>query len=296
MTRTTHKAGQPLGTHVILGFILVFLATLVTNAVFGIGVSQLMKWISASPNLRVYLGSTFSYLARLAAVVFFSMFALQKVLGIDAKSTLFPFKAGWWKKILYGFLLGAGVMILLFLVEVAVGWLLVDGWIWQQLSLNAWLRNLWLAVLVNLFVAVGEEVMFRGYLLTGLEKAWGKWFGLIVMAILFSVPHLFVEGAQESNWLLFTILLALPGLVLGWAYLQSRSLWLPIGIHFGWNFFQDEMLNLVGEDKVNLVGAITRQQGPEWFMGTSYGIEVGLAGILAVILVLLGVWIWSSKS
>ncbi len=255
-----------------------------------------MKWISASPNVQVFVGSTISYLARLATVVFFSVFALQKVVGINSKSTLFPFKDGWWKKLLYGFLLAAGIMTLLFVVEVAVGWLLVDGWNWQKLSLDAWLRNLWLAILVNTFVAVGEEVMFRGYLLTGLEKAWGKWIGLLVMAILFALPHLFVEGAQESNWFLFTVLLALPGLMLGWAYLQSRSLWLPIGIHFGWNFFQDEMLNLVGEDKQNLVGAITQQQGPEWFMGTSYGIEVGVAGILAVILVLSGIWIWGLKS
>jgi len=230
-----------LGFRVILGFILVFLATFVTNAIFGVGVNQLMKWISAPPDIRVFIGSTISYLGRLAAVFFFSIVALQKVLGIDAKITLLSFKDGWLKKLLFGFLLAAGVMIVLFLFETMFGWLRVDGWNWQKLLLDAWMRNLWLAILVNLFVAVGEEVMFRGYLLTGLEKAWGKWIGLIVMAILFALPHLTVGGAQETNWLLFTFLLSLPGLLLGWVYIQSRSLWLPMGIHFGWNFFQDEM-------------------------------------------------------
>ena len=123
---TTYKADTRLGIRVIAGFILVFVLTLISNAVFGVGINQLMKWISASPNVRVFVGSTISYLARLATVVFFSVFALQKVVGIDSKSTLFPFKDGWWKKLLYGFLLAAGIMTLLFVVEVAVGWLLVD--------------------------------------------------------------------------------------------------------------------------------------------------------------------------
>ena len=292
----TYKSDNRLGVRVIVGFTVVFIATWVANAVFGVGVNQIMKWISASPNVRVFVGSTISYLGRLVAVVFFSAIALRKVAGLDARLVMFPFHAGWWKNLLYGFLLAAAIITLLFVVEATLGWLLVDKWNWQKLSFDAWLRNLWLAILINVFVAVGEETMFRGYLLTGLEKVWGKWVGLILMAILFALPHLAVGGAQETNWLLFTMLLALPRVLLGWAYLQSRSLWLPIGIHLGWNFIQDEVLNLRGEDLQNLTGAVTNQQGPEWFVGTSYGIEVGLAGIFAVLLVWLGVWIWGLNS
>lgn len=88
--------------------------------------------------------------------------------------------------------------------------------------------------------------------------------------------------------------LALPGLMLGWAYLRAGSLWLPIGVHFAWNLFQGDVLNLTGDEAgTTLFGLITRQQGPTWFVGTSYGIEVGVAGLLGLLLVVLGVWIWT---
>ena len=231
----------------------------------------------------------------LVTVVLFSALALRKVVGLDPRLVMFPLHADWWKNLLYGCLLAAAMMALLFVVEVTAGWLVVEGWNWQETSMNAWLRKLWLAMLVNVLVAVAEETMFRGYLLTGLDKAWGKWIGLIATAILFSLPHLTVMGAQETNWLLFTVLLALPGLLLGWTFLQSRSLWLPVGIHFAWNLMQDDVFNLLGRDVPSLIGAVTRQQGPEYFVGTSYGIEVGLAGIAGVVLVWLGVWFWTRK-
>jgi membrane protease YdiL (CAAX protease family) len=283
-----------LGARVIVGFVLVFAATWIVNALLGVGVNQALKWLGASVGARLYLGSTLSYGGRLAAVVWLSAVAYRRVLGWNPWPILFPLRAGWWKDLLRGLLLAAAVMLLLFAVETAAGWLVVEGWNWRG-SPDAWLRNVWLALLINGFVAVGEETLYRGYLLSGLERAWGKWIGLAVMAILFSLPHLTVAGAGETNSLLFVLSLALPGLLLGWAFLRSRSLWLPIGLHFAWNAMQDDVLNLSGKAVPSLVGAITRQQGPAWFVGTAYGIEVGLAGILAVLLVGAGVWFWTGR-
>jgi membrane protease YdiL (CAAX protease family) len=283
-----------LGVRVVVGFVLVFAATWLVNAILGVGVNQALKWLGASLDARIYLGSTLSYGGRLAAVVLLSGVAFRRVLGWNPWPILFPLRAGWWRDLVFGLLLATGVMLLLFAVETAAGWLVVEGWNWQT-SLVAWLRNVWLALLINGFVAVGEETLYRGYLLSGLERAWGKWIGLAAMAILFSLPHLTVAGAGETNGLLFVLLLALPGLLLGWAFLRSRSLWLPIGIHFAWNAMQDDVLNLNGKAVPSLVGAIARQQGPAWLVGTSYGIEVGLAGILAVLLVAAGVWVWTQR-
>lgn len=180
------------------------------------------------------------------------------------------------------------------MIEVANGWLVVERWSWRTEPLDAWLRSLWLSLLSNLDAGVGEEAMFRGYLLTGLNKAWRKWIGLIVMAIPFAAVHLMVSGAQETHWLPFTVLLCLPGIVLGYAYLRAGSLWLPIGIHFTWDLAYD-LLNLTGGPHQGLFGAVTRQQGPEWFVGTSYGIEVGLAGVVVAALVWIGAWGWTYR-
>lgn len=193
-------------------------------------------------------------------------------------------------------MLSAVIMLILFGVEVGAGWLVNEGWFLKDKSVDTWLRALWLSLLVNLLAAVGEETMYRGYLLTGLSKAWGKPVGLFTMAILFALPHMLVAGAEETHWGLFTVLLTLPGLMLGWVYLRTRSLWLPIGIHFTWNLFQDDLLNLPGDRAgESLFGLVTRQQGPDWVVGTSYGIEVGLAGILAAMMTVIGVWIWTAR-
>jgi membrane protease YdiL (CAAX protease family) len=283
-----------LGLWVIAGFVALFLSVWIINVVFGVGVNWIMKWLQVTPNVRVFVGSTISYGGRLAAAVLVSALAVRRLLRLSPRNVMFASRSGWWKDLLLGFLVAAGVMLLVFAIELKAGWLVVEGWNWQVLPGDAWLRNLWLAALINVTVAVGEEAVFRGYLLSGLARAWGQWVGLAIMAVVFAALHLLATGAEETYWLLFVGLLALPGLLLGWAYLKSGSLWLPIGMHVAWNLFQDDLLNLHGRGVPSLVGAVTRQQGPEWFVGTTYGIEVGLAGILAVVLVWAGVWLWTT--
>ena len=126
----------------------------------------------------------------------------------------------------------------------------------------------------------------------GLCRAWGKRMGLAVMALIFPVVHLLVTGASETHWLLFSLLLTLPGVLLGVAYLRSGSLWLTIGIHFTWDLAYD-LFNLTGGSHPGVFGFITRQHGPEWFVGTQFAIEVGLAGILVAAFIWAGVWLWT---
>jgi membrane protease YdiL (CAAX protease family) len=287
------RSGNRLALYVLGGFVALFVAVFVVNAAFGVGVNLVMRWLEVTPNVRVFVGSTLSYGGRLVAIVLLSALAVRRLLGLNPWKVMFSSRSGWWQDLLVGFLLATGVMLLLFAIEVKAGWLVVEGWNWQVLATDAWPRNLWLAVLINATAAVGEEAVFRGYLLAGLARAWGRWAGLAIMAVIFAAQHLVVTGAKETYSLLFVALLALPGLLLGWSYLKTGALWLPIGVHLAWNLLQDDLLNLHGRGVPSLVGAVTSQQGPEWFVGTTYGIEVGLAGILAVVLVWAGVWLWT---
>jgi len=288
--------GNRPGLRVLAGFVALFVAVWVVNAAFGVGVNLVMRWLQVTPNVRVFVGSTLSYGGRLVATVLLSALAVRRLLGLSPWKVMFSSRSGWWKDLLVGFFLATGVMLLLFAIELIAGWLVVEGWNWQVLAADAWLRNLWLALLINATVAVGEEAVFRGYLLAGLARAWGQRAGLAIMAVVFAAQHLVVTGAEETYWLLFVAMLALPGLLLGWSYLKTGALWLPIGMHLAWNLLQDDLLNLHGRGVPSLVGAVTAQLGPEWFVGTTYGIEVGLAGILAVALVWVGVWIWTRSS
>jgi hypothetical protein len=115
---------------VIGGFILLYAAILAANLILGVGPNMIMKWLSVTPDVRAYVGGTFSYGLRLAAYVVFPALALRKGLGMDPWPRFFPTRDhGWWD-LLYGFVLVAGVLTVLFAVEVKAGWLVVDGWNW----------------------------------------------------------------------------------------------------------------------------------------------------------------------
>jgi len=290
------RSDRRLGLRVIGAFVVVYLAVWVTTLVLGVGPNMLMRSLGVADDARILIGSTISRSGVLAATLFFSAFALRRVTGLDPRPAMFPFRSGWRRDLLVGICLPAAALGLIFVIERSAGWLSVEGWRWQDLSFASWAQAVWLALLANLLAAAGEEAMFRGFLLVGLERAWGRAIGLALMAVLFSAPHLLVTGAAETHWALFTVILALPGLMLGWAYLRSGDLWLPAGIHFAWNLFQGDLLNLTGDEAGStLFGLITRQEGPAWFVGTSYGIEVGLAGLLGLLLVVVGVWIWTRE-
>lgn len=286
------QSNNRLGFRVLGYFILVYLAVWLLNILLGVGPNFIMRQFGVSENVHTFIGSTITYMLRLLGTIGISAWGLKRVLDINPWQTMFPTQKGWWRDLLFGFFLTSAVMVLLFMFQIALGWFTVDSWNWQMIPTNNYLRNLWLAILVNFYVAVGEETLFRGYLLTGLEQAWGRWLGLGIMAIVFSAFHLSVASAEETMTLLFVILLSFPGIVLGWSYLQTRALWLPIGIHFAWNFMQDDILNLPGRSGEKILGAIGQQSGPSWIVGTSYGIEVGLLGIVGMVLLCFGIWAW----
>jgi membrane protease YdiL (CAAX protease family) len=288
------KADHRLGMRVLAAFAAVFAATWVVQLILGVGVKLVMDRLGAAPDVRTYLGATLSRGGIIAAVIVFSDLALRKAVGMRLAEGAFGRHAGWRRDLLFGGLLAFGVMAAVFLVEVTQGWLIIETQVWHSQPPDAWLRSVWLSLLTNLVPGVGEEVMFRGTLLTGLVQAWGRRAGLAVMVALFALPHLTVSGAAETHWLLFTALLSLPGLVLGWAYLRAGSLWLPMGIHFAWDLAYD-VFDLTGGSHPGLFGAVTRQQGPEWIVGTAFGVEVGLAGVLVAALVGGGVWLWTRR-
>lgn len=282
-------ANRCLGLRVLGVFVALFLAYWAVNLALGVGPNWILRQLHASPDVRTYVGSTISYGGRLAALVLLSAWGVRTMLHHDVWDLLFPTGPGWWKKLTLGLALSVTGMFLLFLVETQAGWLTVEAWNWQQMAMDAWLRNLWLAFLVNATVAVGEEALFRGYLLTGLVQAWGIAPGVLVVMFIFASVHLLAFGAEHTAWYVFVPLLSVPGLMLALAYLRSGSLWLPIGIHFGWNLMQDEIFNLHGRGVSQLIGAITIQHGPPWVVGTAYGIEVGLLGIVLACLICLAV-------
>jgi len=209
----------------------------------------------------------------------------------NPREILFPFIDTWKKDLLIGLLAGSAGILFVFILSFIFGWVRISGFLLSGEPAVVWMRTIWLAILVNATAAVIEEVLFRGFLLTGLKEAWDEKGAVFVSAVIFGASHLLAASARNTNWLEFIPLLMVPGILLGWAYLKTGNLWLPVGLHFAWNLFQDDILNLTGRiGGDTLFGLMTEVQGPDWMMGTDFGIELGGLGIIAAVSAALVVW------
>jgi len=107
---------------------------------------------------------------------------------------------------------------------------------------------------------------------------------------LFGFAHL----GNPSATPLSTANTVLAGVLLAAAYLKTRALWLPIGLHWAWNFLMGPVLGLPvsGYRLGGLPGA--RVSGPEWLTGGTYGPEGSV--VLTVVCAVATVWLWRSRS
>ena len=137
--------------------------------------------------------------------------------------------------------------------------------------------NDWIALAKALFmflvVAVGEEVLFRGIVFRMLDQQWGTAVALIVSALIFGFVHITNDNA--TVWSSVAIAVE-AGLLLGAAYKWAGNLWLPIGIHWSWNFFQGPIFGFAvsGNDTRSLIKPVI--EGSEWLTGGSFGAEASI--------------------
>ena len=276
----------------------VFVPTFVAGWIAGIVVGLATRQISLLLHLSEPVGHTLSWLGITAARVIPWIWATHWVLKRHLRDLAFRLRPGWWSDLLGGIGVTGLAMLVVFLISRWAGWLIVDGWKWQTLSLDAFLGTLWVTLLINVLVALGEEISFRAYLLTGLERAWGRWPGLAIMMMVFGLVHLPAYMAQEMHALVLVLAIALAavmGLLFGLTYLRTGSLWLPVGIHFAWNFVENDLLNLTGDaTNSNLIGAVTRLQGPLLPTSAGYTNAIVLDWAAFVILSIV-IWLWMVK-
>lgn len=123
-----------------------------------------------------------------------------------------------------------------------------------------------------LFGATGEELMFRGYAFQTVLKAFGAWATILPFAVLFAVAHAGNLGSTPVS-LANTFLW---GVVFGLAYLRTGRLWLPVGLHTGWNWALPALgINLSGFE-IRLHPWVLEWRAGEWLSGGAYGLEGSL--------------------
>ena len=128
-----------------------------------------------------------------------------------------------------------------------------------------------------LAVAVGEEMICRGVIFRWIDERWNTWLALLISAIIFGWTHI---SNDNATWWSSLAIAIEAGLLLGAAYKWSGSLWLPIGIHWAWNYTQGNIFGLaVSGTYAGNTMLITTVNGPDIITGGAFGPE---ASVIAV--------------
>jgi membrane protease YdiL (CAAX protease family) len=176
-----------------------------------------------------------------------------------------------WVDLGVGILISALGMTGIFVVEWSLGALAVEG-------LRPARMAFWTELVKRAGSAFQEEFLFRSLMLSGLVLTLRRrWLALGVMAVLFGVAHATNPSASAFS----VVGNALDGLLYGVAFLWSGRIWLPVGLHFAWNFCQGPVLGFPVSG-LDLGGLIQQHAvGSDLLTGGSYGPEAGIMGRVA---------------
>ncbi|MFN6964120.1 MAG: lysostaphin resistance A-like protein [Pyrinomonadaceae bacterium] len=149
-------------------------------------------------------------------------------------------------------------------------------------------ETLFASLVVFTLAAAAEEALFRGYLLQTLSRSGLAWLAIALTSTFFALAH-----SRNPNANAFAVAnTALAGIWLGVAYLKTRDLWFPFGIHLAWNWLQGavfgiEVSGLTDVTAHPLLREIDR--GPAWITGENYGIEASVACTIALLLSIIAI-------
>ncbi len=196
-----------------------------------------------------------------------------------------------------GFLIAGAVIGTIYLLEWGGGWLTFRGFAWQDDSLAGGATGVTTGVLVMLLVFLTvswqEELLHRGYWLQNVEEGLNLFSGVLISSIFFSLTHL-----ANPNFSPAAVLgLVAGGIFLAYGYIRTRQLWLPLGLHTGWNFFESTVFGYPVSGMSGLPRLIHQDvSGPELLTGGKFGPEAGLLLLPGLLLGSLLVYLYTRRT
>ena len=178
-----------------------------------------------------------------------------------------------------------GVLISTLMIGIAVGTIAVAGGYTFQFHSTAlaW-RKLAEILVLLVFGATYEELSFRGYAFQSLTKSVGPIASIATFSVWFGAVHLMNPHSGGILSWSFVNTIAV-GALFAVAYLRTRALWMPIGMHFGWNFALGTLFGLpVSGLDYFAVLVHGKAVGPKWLTGGFYGVEASATGAAVILL------------
>ncbi len=192
----------------------------------------------------------------------------------------------WFQHLLVGSVIGLASLAFATAIATAGGGLsfkVAPGGLWLLV-----LRTLISSAALFLVAACAEEALFRGYPLQTLTRARLAWLAILLTSLPFAAAHL----ENPNSALLGSINTALAGVWFAVAYLRTRSLWFPLGLHWAWNWALGSLFGLPVSGLSLTQNTLLRgaDHGPAWLTGGAYGIEGGIACTIALAFSTIFIW------
>lgn len=142
---------------------------------------------------------------------------------------------------------------------------------------------------VGVLSGVCEEILFRGILFQRLSDLFGTYGALLGSSIFFGGSHL--ANPDATLWSAFAIAVE-AGVMLGLAFVVTGRLWLPIGIHFAWNYTQGGIFGIAVSGNELGSGLLRSEPEPgrDALTGGAFGVEASPAAVLVCLVVSAALW------
>jgi membrane protease YdiL (CAAX protease family) len=191
--------------------------------------------------------------------------------------------------ILVGIAITFVMMGLIYAAEVAAGWLTFENFAWKTEPITNVATQVLLFFVIFIFVGWNEELLSRGYHLQTIASGTNIFWGMVISSSVFGLAHL---GNPNATWVSAAGIF-FAGIFLGYAYLRTGQLWLSIGLHIGWNFFEGVIFGfpVSGLDIYHLTH--NQIQGPEIWTGGAFGPEAGLIVLPALVIGSALIWLYT---
>ena len=267
--------------------LLFFIASFITSQIFaGIGmvVALLISGfdISTLSNQDAIIDelNKINFLLLLKIIEFFAlMFCLWLFMKFIDRKPLMSLGLkyeGFQQDFKFGLILGAGLIAIGFFSLFILGYVRVESFSFPFLDIV-------LYFILFVVVAFHEEIMLRGYILRSLMESMNRYLALAISSLIFMTVHLLNPNIS----FLGAVNLFLAGIVLGIYYVHKSNLWLPIGMHLTWNFFQGPIFGfeVSGIKSQSLIKQTVN--GSDLITGGKFGFEASMLATVLIVVVIL---------
>ena len=238
-------------TKIILGLLLCFAVFIMVQQLVG----KILDATTIDKNYRNLIKGIFSSSFVIFTYIFFYRKYEKREIGEYSSKRIS-------KNILLGVLIGTTLQALTILVIYLWG-------NFRIISVNPF-SSIITPFAVAFSVAIFEETLLRGIIFRIVEEKLGSYISLAISAIIFGGAHLL----NPDSSVISTLCIGIVGFSFGASYIYSRSLWLPIAIHFSWNFVQSGIFGAItsGNEKTSSLFS-TKISGAELITGGAFGPE-----------------------